>query len=146
MRNNSGQSLIELLVSVVIITTALSGIIAIFPYIVQKNVRIQMQSNAANIAQNELEIIRSLNYYDKELEALGGPEGMVTIKPVDNFLARITVKYIDPKTGLPPEVYPTDITEDTGLKEITVSVKRKDNIGSQVNLITYFSKARSGKS
>lgn len=145
MRNQSGQSLIELMVSVVIITTALSGIIAIFPYIIQKNVRIQMQSQAVNLAQNEWEKLRSLRYYDPELDALGGPEGMAVIKQEGNFLVRVTVKYIDPKTGLPPEKYPLDLSEDPGLKEVTVSVKRKDNVGGQANLVTYFSKSKAGK-
>lgn len=145
MRNQFGQSLVELMVSIVIITVALSGVIAIFPYIIQKDVRIEMQSQAVNLAQNELEKLRALRYYDRELDALGSQEGMVTIKPVDRYLIRVTVKYIDPKTGLAPQTYPIDISEDTGLKEVTVSVKRKDNVGSQVNLITYFSKAKAGE-
>ncbi len=145
IRNQFGQSLIELMVSIVIITTALSGIIAIFPYIIQKNVRIQMQNKAINLAQNELERLRALRYYDSELDALGGLAGMSVIKAVDDYLMRVTVKYIDPKTGLTPEVYPTEVSGDTGLKEVTVSVKRKDNVGFQTNLITYFSKARPGK-
>ena len=145
MRNKSGQSLIELMVSIVIITTALSGIIAIFPYIIQKNVRIQMQNQEINIAQNELEQLRAHRYFSPELDALGGIDGMVSIKAVNNFLVRVTVKYIDPKTGASPETYPTDISKDTGLKEVTVSVKRKDNVGFQTNLVTYFSKARPGR-
>lgn len=145
MRNQYGQSLVELMVSVVIITVALSGIIAIFPYIVQRNVRIQMQNNAVNLAQNEWERLRALSYYDEELNALDGVDGMVTIKEVENFLIRVTVKYVNPRTSGPPEKYPSDVSEDTGLKEIAVSVKRKDGIGHQVNLVSYFSKARPGK-
>lgn len=145
MCNHSGQSLIELMTSIVIITVALSGIVAIFPYIIEKNARIQIQNQAINIAQNELERLRALSYFDQELDASGSLTGMITIKPVDNFFVRITVKYIEPKTGIVPESYPSDISEDTGLKEVTVSVKRKDNIGSQANLITYFSRAKSGK-
>ena len=145
MRNQSGQSLVELMVSIVIITTALSGIIAIFPYIIQKNVRIQMQNQATNLAQNEWEKLRALNYFDPELDALGSLDGMITIKPEGNYLIRVTVKYVDPKTGRAPEEYPSEISQDTGLKEITVSVKRKDNVGAQVNLVTYFSKAKPGK-
>ena len=145
MRNQFGQSLVELMTSIVIITTALSGIIAIFPYIIQKNVRIQIQNKAINLAQNEWERLRALRYYDQELDALGGLDGMVTIKPVENFLMRVTIKYIDPKTGKPPESYPQEVSEDTGLKEITISVRRKDSIGSQANLVTYFSKARTGR-
>ena len=104
-----------------------------------------MQSKAVNIAQNELEKLRALSYYDQELDAFGGIQGMVTMKSLDNFLVRVVVKYIDPKTALVPEVYPTEVSQDTGLKEIAVSVKRKDNIGAQANLITYFSKAKPGK-
>ena len=145
MRNEFGQSLIELMVSVVIITTALSGVVAIFPYIIQKNVRLQKQSEAINLAQTELEKLRALNYYDSELDALGGFDGMSVINTVGDFLVRITVKYIEPKSGQMPETYPADISEDTGLKEITVSVKRKDNVGLQANLVTYFSRAKPGK-
>ena len=146
MRNQYGQSLIELLVSIVIITVALSGVIAIFPYIIQKNATIQSQNKAVNIAQNELEKLRALRYYDQELNALGGIEGMSEIKQVDNYLVRVTVKYIDPATGQVPEKYPQDISADTGLKEVTVSVKRKDNSGIQANLLTYFSRAKAGRS
>lgn len=145
MRNQYGQSLIELMVSVVIITTALAGIIAIFPYIIQKNARIKMQAEAVNIAESELERLRSLSYFDDELNAVGSSEGNIMIRNVGNYLLRLTVKYIDPKSGKEPEKYPSLISEDTGLKEITVSVKRKDNVGSQVDLITYFSKARPGR-
>ena len=145
MRSKSGQSMIELMVTIVIITTALSGIIALFPYIIQKNARIQVQGQAVNLVQNEIEKLRALRYYDPELDALGSIRGMSSIKVNGPFLVRITVKYVDPKTSLPPEVYPTDISQDTGLKEVTVSVKRRDNIGSQVNLITYFSRAKPGR-
>ena len=146
MRNQSGQSLIELMVSIVIITVALSGIVAIFPYIIEKNARIKKQNEAINLAQNELERLRALSYFDEELNATGFSTGMVLIKPLENYLLRITVKYIDPRTGVPPERYPSEVSEDTGLKEVTISVKRKDSIGLQANLITYFSRAKSGRS
>ena len=145
MRSESGQSMIELMVSIVIITTALSGIIALFPYIIQKNARIQIQGQAVNLLQNETEKLRALRYYDPELDALGGVQGMSTIKADGPYLIRVAVRYVDPKTSLPPDDYPLDLSQDTGLKEVTVSVKRKDNVGSQVNLVTYFSRAKPGK-
>ena len=144
MRSESGQSMVELMVSIVIITTALSGIIALFPYIIQKNARIQMQGQAVNLAQNETEKLRALRYYDPELDALG-VQGMSSIKADGPYLVRVTVRYLDPRTSLPPDNYPLDISQDTGLKEVTVSVKRKDNLGSQVNLVTYFSRAKPGQ-
>jgi type II secretory pathway pseudopilin PulG len=137
--------MIELMVCIVIITTALSGIIALFPYIIQKNVRIQIQGQAVNLLQNETEKLRALRYYDPELDALGGAQGMSSIRAEGPFLVRVTVRYLDPKTSLPPDDYPTEISQDTGLKEATVSVKRKDNVGSQVNLVTYFSRAKPGQ-
>ena len=146
MRNQLGQSLVELMVSIVIITTALSGVVAIFPYIIQKNASIDMQEKAINILQNEIERLRALRYYDEELDAFGTIEGMSTIKAAEDHIVRITVKYVNPTTAKAPEVYPSDLTEDTGLKEVTVSVKRKNNVGSQVNLVTYISKAKAGKS
>ena len=145
MRNQFGQSLTELMVSIVIITTALSGVVALFPYIIQKNMRISLQTQAVNLARNELERLRSMRYFDQELDALGSVQGMISIKKEGNFLVRVTVKYVDPKTGKAPENYPTDLSDDTGLKEITVSVKRKDNLGSQADLVTYFSRTRSGR-
>jgi len=145
MRSESGQSMVELMVCIVIITTALSGIIALFPYIIQKNARIQIQGQAVNLLQNETEKLRALRYYDPALDALGGVQGMSSIRAEGPFLVRVTVRYLDPKTSLPPDDYPTDISQDTGLKEATVSVKRKDNVGSQVNLVTYFSRAKPGQ-
>ena len=145
MRSESGQSMIELMVCIVIITTALSGIIALFPYIIQKNARIQIQGQAVNVLQSETEKLRALRYYDPALDALGGGQGVSSIKANGPYLVRVTVKYLDPKTSLPPENYPIDISHDTGLKEVTVSVKRKDNVGSQINLVTYFSRSKPGK-
>ena len=145
MRNESGQSLVELLVSIVIITVALSGVVAIFPYIIQKNVVIQKQSETINIAQNEWERLRTLKYYDNELDALGNIDGMIVTKVVGDYILRVTVKYVDPKSRATPEVYPQDLSEDTGLKELTISVKRKDNLGLQANFVTYFSRAMSGR-
>ena len=145
MRSQNGQSMIELMVCIVIITTSLSGIIALFPYIIQKNVRIQMQGQAVNLVQSEIEKLRALRYYDPALEALGGGQWVESVKADGPYLVRITVKYVDPRTSLPPDIYPTEISQDTGLKEVTVSVKRKDNVGSQVNLVTYFSRAKPGK-
>ncbi len=145
MRSESGQSMIELMVCIVIITTALSGIVALFPYIIQKNVRIQMQNQAVNLMQNESEKLRALRYYDPELDAFGSIEGMSTIKAAGPFLVRVAVRYVDPKTSKVPDEYPTEPSQDTGLKEITVSVKRKDNVGSQFNLVTYVSRAKPGR-
>ena len=145
MRSESGQSMIELMVSIVIITTALSGIIALFPYIIQKNARIQIQGQAVNVLQSETEKLRALRYYDPALDALGGGQGVSTIKAEGPYLVRVSVRYVDPKTSLPPNDYPLDLSQDTGLKEVTVSVKRKDDVGSQVNLVTYFSRAKPGK-
>ena len=145
MRSESGQSMIELMVCIVIITTALSGIIALFPYIIQKNARIQIQGQAVNVLQSETEKLRALRYYDPALDALGGGQGVSTIKAEGPYLVRVSVRYVDPKTSLPPNDYPLDLSQDTGLKEVTVSVKRKDDVGSQVNLVTYFSRAKPGK-
>ena len=146
MRNESGQSMIELMVSIVIITVALSGVVAIFPYIIQKNARIGIQEQAANLLQSEAEKLRARRYYDEELNALGSPDGMSITKNEGNFIIRTIVKYVDPVTGKPPEKYPSEVSEDTGLKEVSISVKNKNNIGSQVNLVTYFSRAKPGKS
>lgn len=145
MRNQSGQSLTELMVSIVIITVALSGIVAIFPFIIQKNARIKTQSEAVYLAQSELEKLKALPYFDRELDATGSSEGMVTIKQVKNYYVRTKVLYINSKSGLPPDEYPYDLSQDTGLKKIEVSVKRKDNIGGQVDLVTFISKAKPGK-
>ena len=145
MRNQSGQSLIELMVSVVIITVALAGIVAIFPYIIQKNVKIKMQSEAVNIAQSELEKLKALSYYDEKLNALILPEGMSITEKKGDYLVRIIVKYVDPDSAKTPSSYPSDISQDTGLKEISVSVTREDRVGSQVDIIGYISKAKPGK-
>jgi type II secretory pathway pseudopilin PulG len=145
MRNENGQSLIELMVSIAIITTALSGIVAIFPFIIEKNARIQMQNKAIYLAQSELEKLRALAYFDKELDAFGTTEGMSTMKEIGDYLMKTNIKYIDSKTGTTPKQYPLEVEEDTGLKEIKISVKRKDNIGTQVDFISYFSKARPPK-
>lgn len=145
MRNNSGLTLIELLVTIAVITISLAGIVAIFPLIIQKNAEVQIQNRLVHEAESELERLKGLSYFDEELSGLGSVEGMVTLKENGIFLIRSTVKYLDSKTKSVPKKYPVDIDEDTGIKEVTVSVKRKDNLGKQIDLISYISKARTGK-
>lgn len=145
MRSELGQSMIELMVSIVIITTALSGIIAIFPYIIQKNVKIKMQTEAVNIAQSEVEKLKALSYYDEKLNALALPEGMSITEKKGDYLVRTTIKYVDSALCKVPSSYPNEISQDTGLKEISVSVIREDRAISQVDIVTYISKAKPGK-
>lgn len=136
-RNTSGLTLIELLVSLVVITISLLPVINFFNANIRQNNQARELTKIKFLAEEEMERIFSLNYKHPSLDALGNSKGTSTFTEREDYLLKTTVVFIDPETGEIPERYPVREIEDTNLKRITISAARINKLGGQVNLV-YF--------
>lgn len=136
-RNNQGLSLTELLISIVIISTALVPIIGFYNSSLRQTNNTNQKSRVMFLAEEEMEKFVSLGYRDPSLECFATTAGNVSFFEKNEFLVKTNIVFIDPMTMELPELYPVNNEDDTNLKRITVSVARKDNQGGQVNLVYY---------
>ncbi len=134
-RNSSGVTLIELLVSLVVITTVLIPILNFFNSTLRQNNQDRELTKIRFLAEEELERVISLPYNDSSLDAFGSSLGQTLFMERDEYLIKQTVVLIDPETGEIPERYPFYKADDTFLKRITISAAKKDKIGGQVDLV-----------
>ena len=137
MRNNKGVTLLELLVTLVIISGILTGILSFYNSSLKSNLRAQVRSELKFLAEEELERLLSLSYDADELNVFGSLVGRTNFFEDEAYIIKTVVIFIDPETGDVPEEYPLDETTDTKLKKITVSVARKDGLAGQVNMINF---------
>lgn len=136
-RNSSGVTLLELLVSLVVITTVLITILNFYNTSIKHNSRIRELTNVKFLAEEELEKIISLPYDDKSLDTFGSSLGRTSFAERDNYIVKTHIVFIDPETGDIPERYPFQSKDDTQLKRVIISVARKDKLGGQVDLTYY---------
>lgn len=136
-RNNQGLSLVELLISIVIITTALVPIIGFYNSSLRHTSNANQRSRVMFLAEEEMEKIVSLGYRDPSLQCFATTAGNVNFYEKEEFLVKTQVVFVDPTTMELPELYPVNDEDDTKLKRVTVSVARKDKQGGQVNLVYY---------
>lgn len=136
-RDSSGLTLIELLVSLVVITISLIPVINYFNATLRQNNQARELTKIRFLAEEEMERIVSLNYMHPSLDAVGAFQGKSSFSEHDDYLIKTTVIFLDPETGQIPEDYPLRETDDTHLKQITVSAARLDKLGGQVDLV-YF--------
>lgn len=134
-RNPSGLSLIELLLSIVIISTILVPILNFYNSALRNTNETQQKTKLKFLAEEEMEKFISLEYNDSSLQAFASSGGRTNFFERGDYLVKTHIVLIDPETGEIPELYPTQASEDTFLKRITVSVARKDKSGGQVDLI-----------
>lgn len=134
-RDSSGLTLIELLVSLVVITMSLIPVINFFNATLRQNNQARELTKIKFLAEEELERLISLNYKHPSFAALGNSKGASTFTERGDYLIKTTIVYIDPETGQVPEKYPVRESEDTNLKQITVSAARRDKLGGQVNMV-----------
>jgi hypothetical protein len=87
------------------------------------------------IAEEEMEKFISLEYNDRVLQAFSNSTGVTNFFERGEYLVKTNIIFIDPATGEVPELYPVQEKDDTFLKQITVSVARKNRVGGQVDLI-----------
>lgn len=136
-RNNLGISLVELLISVVIIASVLVPIIGFYTSSLRQTNNSNQKSRIKFLAEEEMEKFISIPYTDPTLECYSSTAGNTQFYEREEFLVKTNVVFIDPLTMELPDLYPNKEDEDTKLKRITVSAARKDKQGGQVNLIYY---------
>jgi prepilin-type N-terminal cleavage/methylation domain-containing protein len=134
-RNDSGVTLIELLVSLVVITSVLIPILNFFNSTLRQNNQDRELTKIRFLAEEELERVVSLTYDDSSLDAFGNSTGQTAFFEHDKYLVKQTVVLIDPETGEIPERYPYQKSDDTFLKRITISAAKQDKLGGQVDLV-----------
>ncbi len=136
-RSSSGVTLVELLVSIAIISGVLVAILQFYNQAIKHNYQAQEKTSLKFLAEEEIEKLISLPYDSPSLEVFGNNQGRVYFYEKNNYLIKTHIVFLDPATGDIPERYPYNSDQDTLLKKLTISVARKDNIGGQVNFIYY---------
>lgn len=134
-RSEAGVTLLELLVSLVVITSVLIPILNFFNSTLRQNNQDRELTKIRFLAEEELERVISLPYNDASLDAFGNSTGQTNFFERDKYLIKQTVVLIDPETGEIPENYPFQKSDDTFLKRITISAAKQDKLGGQVDLV-----------
>ncbi len=131
--NESGFSLIEVIIALVILLVSILGVFAVFAYATTYNTGNSRRSQALSIFQQEIELLRSAKftptiYNDPKLT--GGvktPRSVTSLGDNNTYLVEITVDN-DPFTTGPQ--FTGDAT--TTLKEITIAVTPQGANGSWI--------------
>ena len=117
--NQSGFSLVEVIVALVIFLVVFLGLVSVFTYAVKYNAGNNSRSQALAVLQQEVELYRSAKYTPRAIDSnlTGGTKTPKTVTAADGNSFRIqTVVDDDPSTTA------VDISTTTTLKEITVIV------------------------
>lgn len=136
-RTTTGVTLMELLVSIVIVSSALVAILSIYSTTMRLNLENESRTRAKFYAEQEMERLLSLSYFDDELSAYGSFSGSTRLYEYKDYIIKTKVVYLDPTTGKVPEVYPFNDNEDPNLKQVTISVVRQDGLGGQIDIVNY---------
>lgn len=138
-RQQTGVSLVEILVTIVILSSLFTGILTFYTSSLRSTSSSYSRSKAKFLAEQEMERLISLDYLDDELNAFNNFEGRTQFFENNEYILKTLVIFIDPTTGGTKEPYPVSFDEDTHLKKLIVSATRKDGIGGQVDLTTFIS-------
>jgi prepilin-type N-terminal cleavage/methylation domain-containing protein len=137
-RSNSGLSLLEILIAIAIISTALVAILGFYNYAIRAGLKSKGQTELKYIAEQEMERLMSLPYSSAELDSYGAFAGKVSyVIKNETYLIKSTVIFMDPDSGETAENVPRNPREDTHLKKIIVSAARVDGVGGQIDLVTF---------
>ncbi len=136
-RRADGFTLVELLVTLVILTSLLVPILGFFNSSFKQNVQSKEYTRMRFLAEEEMEKLISLAYDDAQLDAFATLSGRTSFFEAGDFVVKTNIVFLDGETGNLPDRYPLRKEEDSFLKKITVSVARKDKLGGQVDLV-YF--------
>jgi len=135
MRNQQGVTLVELLISIAIISTVLVAILNFYNLSLKQSNKFLQETKLKFLAEEEMEKVISLPYNDPSLEAYGSTAGLTQFYERAEFLVKTNVVHIDPRTGEIPDIYPVNKEQETFLKRITISAARKDRMGGQVDVV-----------
>ncbi len=143
-RENTGVTLAELLVSLLIITIVIYAIINFFSLNLFQNTKELKRSKLYYKAMTKMEELISKDYSSIDLESFYSPLNSIKFIEDDKFLIKVLIESIDPLTNLPADPYPIKLSEDPMLKKITVSVANLDDydekrLPAQVNLVRFIS-------
>lgn len=143
-RENTGVTLAELLVSLLIITIVIYAIINFFSLNLFQNTKELKRSKLYYKAMTKMEELISKDYSSINLESFYSPLNSIKFIEDDKFLIKVQIESIDPLTNLPTDPYPIKLSEDPMLKKITVSVANLDDydekrLPAQVNLVRFIS-------
>lgn len=136
-RSSKGVTLVELLVSLVVISFALIPIVNFYNYYLMQSNRTHQESRLKFLGQEEMERMIALDYRNSALDCFGSTSGRTEFFEKGEFLVKTNVVFLDPETGERPEIYPASEEDDTQLKKVTVSVARANQGSSQVDFV-YF--------
>lgn len=142
-KNDSGFSLIEVIISLIILMVAILGIFAVFTYATTSNTGNNTRSQSLAVLQREVEMIRSAKFTptitdnyapsspdNGRRDITGGTKTDRTVTAIDG--TKYTVQVV-----VDNDPYTTGIQNDTDkpyptLKEITVTVIPESSIGKWV--------------
>ena len=110
--NNKGFSLVEILVSVFIVTVALLAIIKVFPFGIKVNKASEDLTVANGLAQSKIEQLSSLSYDDLTVGTIETREHVPTVNSI--YERESTISYLDGNLQ--------NTNSNQGLKKITVTV------------------------
>lgn len=137
LRNNSGVSLLELLVTLLIISGTLASIISYFSNSMRNDLKNKIKSELKYFAETEMEKRLSLPYDSEGLSAYGSSEGKIEFRVQDQYLIKIQISFLNPKTGEIQDPYPYKEADDTKLKRIIITAARMDGLVEQLSLINF---------
>lgn len=129
-RNESGFSLIEVTIALVVLLVAVLGIFATFTYATIYNGGNSRRSQALSIFQKEIELLRSAKFTPttRDTSLAGGTRPpRIETNPVDGFSYLIEIKVDDD-----PFTTGNQIDDTKTLKEITLKVTPQNINGSWV--------------
>lgn len=143
-RENTGVTLAELLVSLIVITIVIYAIINFFSLNLFQNTKELKRSKLYYKAMTKMEELISKDYSSTDLESFYSPLNSIKFIEDDKFLIKVQIESIDPLTNLQADPYPIKLSEDPMLKKITVSVANLDDYDEkrlpvQVNLVRFVS-------
>ena len=143
-RSNTGVTLAELLVSLIVITVVIYAIINFFSLNLFQNTKELKRSKLYYKAMTKMEELIYKDYSSIDLESFYSPLNSIKFIEDGKFLVKVQIESIDPLTNLPADPYPIKLSEDPMLKKITVSVANLDDydekkLPAQVNLVRFIS-------
>ncbi|MEJ7847282.1 MAG: prepilin-type N-terminal cleavage/methylation domain-containing protein [Pyrinomonadaceae bacterium] len=136
VKRDSGFSLIEVIIALVILMIVVMGVFAAFTYATVYNTGNSRRSQALSVLQQEVELLRSLKFNPVVAPAVidarlaGGVKTAQTVTAADNsvYLVNVTVDD-DPFTANNP-LPQVDVTKT--IKEITVTVTPAGSNGTWI--------------
>jgi len=124
------MTLIEVMVSLAVLTIGILGVLQAFPVAVMKEGIAKNNSTASYLAQGQIETFLSYSYDDAALAV-----GTTTTSTASNYQIQTNISYVDPLNGL------NSTTTDLGIKKIKVKVFWGQDIPEQtVEIATLYSK------